>query len=688
MSLRGLSAILVASTLIGGLLVTGPPGAGATTFPSVSIAGTEFLVDGEVTYPGTAAQGLLLNARMVNAAFDDENPATVGRWAYPDTGRWDADRNVREFVTALPSYAAHGLQAVTINMQGGNPVPGCSCRASHDWITTAFTTNGSLKAAWLERLDLAIRAAADNGLVVILGIFYAGQDQRVVGESAVVRAVDNATDWVLDQGYTNVLIEIANETNNVQHDHNIIKRRVHELIARVQQRSQGRLLVSTGFTGGTIPPDEVVGQADFVLVHGNGQDAAGIRRMVDTIRASSAYRQDPKPIVFNEDSTQLGNLHAAVAAGASWGYYDKGNNDYENGFQAPPVEWAINTTPKRQFFGAVAEYAGEVVAEPTPTLTAEPPSLTLAAPEEGGPVTESVSLRATDGSAVTLAVGTSGDPWLAADPPALTAPGSVTVTADPTGLGPGTYTGTVTAAAEGYDPVAVDVSFTVTGPTSPGYQLQLSPSSTRSPASPLNGATVRGDVHVFVTPDDSVEHVAFHVDDRARARPPYQVEEHAPFDLAGTDVDGRARPFDTSTLAEGEHTITAVIHLSDGRRVLLEAPFTVRQEDVFDLLVSASSDRRSPTRLDGSTVSGDIHVFTTPDTDVDRVHFYLDDPHMSGMPHRTERNAPFDLAGGSVASARAYDTARMPVGEHVVTAVLELTDGTTALTSATFTVTR
>ena len=33
------------------------------------------------------------------------------------------------------------------------------------------------------------------GMVVILGYFYFGQDQRVTDEAAVVAAVDNATAW-------------------------------------------------------------------------------------------------------------------------------------------------------------------------------------------------------------------------------------------------------------------------------------------------------------------------------------------------------------------------------------------------------------------------------------------------------------------------------------------------------------
>jgi len=92
----------------------------------VAIEGDRFLIDGEPTYKGRTFRGyridgLLLNSRMVQATFDDANPGTRSRWAYPDTGVWDPERNVREFLEALPVYREHGLLAVTVNFQGGCP---------------------------------------------------------------------------------------------------------------------------------------------------------------------------------------------------------------------------------------------------------------------------------------------------------------------------------------------------------------------------------------------------------------------------------------------------------------------------------------------------------------------------------------------------------------------------------------
>ena len=59
----------------------------------------------------------------------------------------------------------------------------------------------------------ALFAADAQGMVVILGYFYFGQDQRLRNEAAVIRATDEATRWLLDGGWRNVLVEVNNECN-------------------------------------------------------------------------------------------------------------------------------------------------------------------------------------------------------------------------------------------------------------------------------------------------------------------------------------------------------------------------------------------------------------------------------------------------------------------------------------------
>lgn len=336
---------------------------------AVSIRGEMFYINNRPTYAGRTWQGkriegLLLNARLVQAIFDDLNPQTRARWAHPDTGRWDPERNTREFLAAMPQWRSHGLLAFTVNLQGGSP-QGYS--RQQPWHNSAITAEGDLRPDYMARLEKVLDRVDELGMVVILGIFYFGQDQRLRDEAAVVRAFDAAVDWVLRREYHNVLIEVNNECN-VAYDHPILQpERVHELIVRAQQRSRRpdgtRLLVSTSYGGGTVPRENVVRTADFLLMHGNGVNRpARIAEMVRQARRVPGYR--PMPIVFNEDDhfdfdQPENNLLAAVGEYASWGYFDPGQSNYCDGYQCPPVRWDINTPRKQAFFRLVKEITGE-----------------------------------------------------------------------------------------------------------------------------------------------------------------------------------------------------------------------------------------------------------------------------------------------------------------------------------------
>lgn len=337
---------------------------------SVSIVGDAFHINNQPTYPGRYYQqykieGLLLNSRMVQGIFDDRNPETINRWAYPDTGRWDPERNTREFIAAMPEWRAHGLLAFTINLQGGSP-EGYS--KEQPWHNSAIESDGTLREYYLSRLARIIDRADELGMVVILGYFYFGQDERLADEDAVIRATDNATNWLFEQGYTNMLVEVNNECNVRRYEHDILKPdRVHELIERVKSTTydhDGRkLLVGTSYGGGTVSRENVVRASDFLLMHGNGvSDPNRIAEMVQQARAVPGYR--PIPILFNEDDhfefdKPWNNFIAAISKYASWGYFDPGENNYCDGYQSVPTQWGLNTDLKRGFFAKLREITGE-----------------------------------------------------------------------------------------------------------------------------------------------------------------------------------------------------------------------------------------------------------------------------------------------------------------------------------------
>jgi hypothetical protein len=341
----------------------------ASRHTTVSIRGDNFLINGKPTLKGIVwrgykLEGLLPNSRMVQGVFDDLNPDTRPRWAYPDTKAWDPDRNTREYVAAMSEWRRHGLLAVTLNLQGGSP-EGYS--QGQPWHNSAFAEDGALRPDYMARAELILNEADRLGMAVILGLFYFGQDERLRDEKAVTRAVDETVAWVLDKGYRNVLIEINNECN-INYDHAILQpARVHELITRVQRAARGggrRLLVGTSYGGNTLPGTAVLEASDFVLLHGNGVTKPDrIAALVRLTRKLPGYT--PKPIVFNEDDhydfdQPWNDFVAATSEHASWGFFDyrmKGEGP-DDGYQSVPVNWGISSARKRGFFTLLREMTG------------------------------------------------------------------------------------------------------------------------------------------------------------------------------------------------------------------------------------------------------------------------------------------------------------------------------------------
>jgi len=339
----------------------------AASRTAVSIDGDRFFINGRPTYEGRfykgmRIEGLLMNSRMVQGVFDDLNPATRSRWAYPDTGKWDPERNTREFVNAIPEWRRHGLLSFTINLQGGSP-EGYS--KGQPWNNSAIGPDGGLRPDYMARLKRILDRADQLGMTPVVGLFYFGQDERVKDETAVKRAVSSAVHWILGEGYSNVLLEIDNECNIQAYDHEILKAgRVHELIQAAKDIRIGgrRLLVGTSYGGGAVPLPNVVANSDFLLMHGNGvKEPSRISEMGRQARNVKGYH--PMPILFNEDDhfdfdRPVNNMMAAVGSYASWGYFDPGESNYADGYQCPPVNWGIGTERKKAFFSLLKEVTG------------------------------------------------------------------------------------------------------------------------------------------------------------------------------------------------------------------------------------------------------------------------------------------------------------------------------------------
>jgi len=288
---------------------------------TISIEGTDFLINGKLTYQGCdpKASGRLMNVRMVNSTFDDENPETR-------PAEFKSHVNTARFIASMNEYKSKGILAFTLNLQGGFP-------GYEEAINSAFRADATLKTDYMNRVSRVIEAADDRGMVIILGFFYQRQDERLPDADAVRKATANAAAWIRDKGYTNVMVEIANEYKHPGFDHRIIMDEDGEVeLMNIVRSTAPGLLVSTAGMGNAKFHPKLCEAADFILLHGNTSDPD---EYSDKIGAVKKYG---KPIIFNEDwcfsddsrgvPDAVQKLTVAFEAGASWGIMNQHRNQH------------------------------------------------------------------------------------------------------------------------------------------------------------------------------------------------------------------------------------------------------------------------------------------------------------------------------------------------------------------------
>jgi hypothetical protein len=267
----------------------------------VGIADGRWQVNGRPTNPGSMAEGLLMNVRMVNAAFEDRVKHT----------EFDPDTNTARFIACIPDYAEHGVNAFTICLQGGMP-------GYEGAVNSAFDPDGSLRFAYLARVERVIRACDQQGVVVILGLYYQRQSAILRDDAAIRAGVVNTARWVRERGFRNVLLEIANEYPHKGFAHALIRdpKTQAALIRLARQTAPGLLVSTSGYGDGRIAP-EVAEAADFLLPHWNSTTVEQIPARIQLLKKFG------KPVVANEDdktgADAVAALRVSVDYGASYG---------------------------------------------------------------------------------------------------------------------------------------------------------------------------------------------------------------------------------------------------------------------------------------------------------------------------------------------------------------------------------
>lgn len=323
---------------------------------SVDVKGGQFLINGRETYSEIArsrpqAHGLLMNARFIQGIFDDA--AGRGRYARWGRDRFDPEENTSALIAALPEWRRHGLRAFTVGFQGGGP---CFTVPNPEIDNNPFGADGRhFDSAYASRMDRLIRGADAAEMVVIVSYLYQGQVGRLEDGRAVRRAVMAASRFLKEGGYTNVLVEVANENDTAPYAaHPIVQtpEGMASLIDLARAESGGLAVGCSG--GGGYLAKEIVQSSDVVLFHSNGRSRQQLSNMV---RQIGEWAPD-RAAVCNEDSQAIGNMQASMDCGASWGYF---NNMTK---QEPPADWRILPGEDRFFALRMAMGVGIGVEEP------------------------------------------------------------------------------------------------------------------------------------------------------------------------------------------------------------------------------------------------------------------------------------------------------------------------------------
>ena len=320
----------------------------------VAVRGDNFYINGKLTYSefinaDPCVQGLLFNSRMIQGIFDDAPHRT--QYFRGDITSFDPDKNTDALIAALPSWYDAGLRAITVGTQGGWPVGMTDVKnVQHN----PFGEDGlSFDSAYKERLDRIINACDDMGMVVIVNILYWAQTAHFTNGVAVRNAITTCCNHLRDKGYTNVMIDVANEYNiDLFSKFTLINKPdgIATLIQLAQKESGGMLVGSSG--GGGMADQETFDVSDVCLVHGNGLS----RGQYYSFLKKAKQMAKGKPILCNEDSPCFTRLCVGSELHTSWGYY----NNYEK--QVPPCHWGIEKGEDQFFADRMQALLGKPLA--------------------------------------------------------------------------------------------------------------------------------------------------------------------------------------------------------------------------------------------------------------------------------------------------------------------------------------
>lgn len=288
----------------------------------VSIKKDKVYFNDKIINPGSPAEGLLMNVRMVNSVFEDR-----GEESSKLPANFDPMTNTNKFISKIPEYIASGVNAFTICLQGG-------MTAYEGAVNTAFNPDGSIREEYLQRVEMVIRACDSNNAAVILSCFYQRQHSHfsaLTGKESIKKAVENTVLWIKEKEFTNVLLEISNEYrhggfNNWTDGEWIRSEEGQVELMKIAKTLHPTLLVSTSGMGDGRFQESLALAADFILIHFNTTSLEEYEKRIEEVKLYA------KPVICNEDDKihELGAnaLATSVLNGVGWGFMHMRKNQH------------------------------------------------------------------------------------------------------------------------------------------------------------------------------------------------------------------------------------------------------------------------------------------------------------------------------------------------------------------------
>lgn len=227
-------------------------------------------------------RGSLAMLRFSQALFEDE-------WL--SEREFDPDANTDGLIAQLDLFKEHGVGGLVVSLQGADPgyadpINGINRGKSADLgeksgaLISAYNSDGSLKPAWLSRLDRLILETNKRGMVLCLVLFQQYQDEVLDSPPAILAAARAVARHLIEVDARNVIIDLADawDMQGDSWDHRrFIPRNIANLIRAVReefQEAEFGLPIGASTSSAMLYPSSLARVCDVVMLQGNGRTPA------------------------------------------------------------------------------------------------------------------------------------------------------------------------------------------------------------------------------------------------------------------------------------------------------------------------------------------------------------------------------------------------------------------------------